>query len=336
MPIPNILHFINIGPREFNLLHFLSIISAYAHNKPLQVFIYCDHEQEDNIYWEILKNILTVIKVKSPDEYKGVKLDSYHYKADIIRMQKLIEKGGIYLDLDVLSLKPLTGFLNKNIILGAEAADDPDTQDLDKFKSITNAVIITEPNNEFMKYWFDEMPKNINGKPWAYHAVCLPQILLQENQKYKSNVHLEPRKSFMPFCFRDDYFFKKDKKNRRSELDESYTVHLWENIWKDEYISKLDVGYFNSNDNLLTELFGKYIDILYQNIGRIMEIVKNSFIKGNKEKVQYYGKMYLDLCERYKQEVDVDMIKMIFKTNNVRVNKCDKNDNPILKALSEL
>ena len=194
MTIPNIIHFINIGPREFNLLHFISIYSAYKLNKPDKIYVYCDHKQENNIYYEILKNIVEYEYVQAPTEINGIQLNSYQYKADIIRMNKLIERGGIYMDLDVISLKPLTKFLNYSMVLGSELSlKDPNSTNINDFSSITNAVILTEPDNEFMKEWLRQIPDNIIGKVWAYHAVCLPKKILLNNMY---NVHLEPQKSF--------------------------------------------------------------------------------------------------------------------------------------------
>ena len=314
MTIPNIFHFINIGPREFNLLHYLSIMSAYTLNKPDAIYLYCEYEQKDNVFWELLKDIITIVKIEPPTEYKGVLLDSYPYKADIIRMQKLIEMGGIYMDLDIISLKPLTCFLDRDIVMGAEACDSPDTTDVRQFKSITNAVILTEPNNPFMKQWFDEMAYNINGKPWAYHAVYLPKLMLERENNY--NVWLEPKKTFMPFCFRDNFIFRSEMKHKRYLLNDSYTIHLWENIWKNEYISKLDIEYFNTNNNLFTELFDHYLDNIYDNIDILVDIIQNSYKLGNTEKTTYYGKMYLDLCERYNSKICIDNICMIYKKSD--------------------
>lgn len=257
--IPNILHFINIGPRPLSFLHFISIYSAYKLNNPDKIYVYCDHEQNTSKYYDILKDIVTFEFIDPPTEINGVKLDSYQYKADIIRMNKLIEKGGIYMDLDIISLKPLTKFLNYHVVLGSELSDDPNTRNIQDFKSVSNAIILSEPNNEFMKEWLKQMPENIINKPWAYHAVCLPKDILLNNMY---NVHLEPSNTFVPFCFRKPYIFDNNKKYMIEELKDSYTIHLWETIWNRDYISGLDINYCNNNNNILTDICKQYIDKL--------------------------------------------------------------------------
>ena len=288
MTIPNIFHFINIGPREFNLLHFFSIYSAYVYNKPDKIYVYCDHKQTDNIYYDILKNIVTFEFVNPPNSINGVPLNSYQYKADIIRMEKLIERGGIYMDLDVITLKPITKFLKYNIVMGSELSDDSSSTNINDFYSISNAIIITEPNNEFMKEWLKQIPDNINGKPWAYHAVCLPKAILL-NKNY--NVHLEPSKTFVPFCFRKPYIFNNDQKHMIRNLEDSYTIHLWETIWSDQYISKLNVDYFIKNNNILTDICKPYMKIIYDNKDILEDIITNLEINNDPVKLSEYKQM---------------------------------------------
>lgn len=295
MPIPNIFHFINVGPREFNMLHFLSIYSAFKLNQPEKIYVYVDHKQKNNIYWDILQDIVEYEFINTPTEYNGIPLKYYQYKADIIRMEKLIERGGIYMDLDVLSLKPLTHLLKHNIVLGSEISVDQYSRRLEDFGSITNAVIMTEPNNDFIKFWYKEIGNNLVGKPWAYHAVCLPKKLLLENKNFV--VHLEPSKTFMPFCFRNPYVWKDEQKYRIKELDDSYTVHLWETIWTAEFISKLNIQFFNKRDNIITELFGPYIEILKNNTDKLKKLIMNCMEANDANKLVDYTTMINGLNE---------------------------------------
>ena len=295
--IPNIFHFINIGPREFNLLHFMSIYSAYKLNNPDKIYLYQDHEQENNIYYEILKDIVTFEFVQSPTEINGITLDSYQYKADIIRMNKLIEIGGIYMDLDVISLKPILKFLDYHIVLGSELSDNPNTTNLEEFKSITNAIILSEPNNEFMKEWLRQMPDNIENKPWAYHAVCLPKNILLDDMY---NVHLEPSKTFMPFCFRNPYIFDNYQKYMIDNLDDSHTMHLWETIWNYEYISKFNVKYFLDNDNIFTNICKQYLEVMYNDINKLDIIIENLEItNSDNDKLDMYKQMKYNLSQLF-------------------------------------
>lgn len=248
--IPKIVHFINIGPREFNFVHYLSIMSAIKMIKPEKIYVYYEFEQNNN-YWNILKNFVTFEKIIPPKYHKGIRLDSYQYQADIIRMEKLLERGGIYLDLDVICLKSFDNFLDKNIVMGIESNKDNNDYSLESANSLTNAVIISEKNNKFLKYWYDNIGSNLLETTWAYHAVCLPLKLLT------SDVNIVSRNTFMPFSFYDSYIFD-GPIDRIVELVDCYTIHLWETIWKDK-ISLITPKYFDNNHNIFTILFRKYV-----------------------------------------------------------------------------
>lgn len=253
--IPNDIHFIFFGFTEFGFIHYLAVKTALDVHKPDNVYLHYTRRPHNNPLWNEIEQLVTLVYVEPPEEFGGVKLERYQYKADITRLDILIRQGGIYMDIDVLSLKPFGSLLNHSCVLGVEACPDPNSVDLDQALSITNAVLMCKPNHPFMIDWLERTADNLINKPWAYHAVCLPLNMVREN---KYNVRLEPRKSFMPFDFRDDYIFKNDQ-NRLTELSESYTVHLWETIWWANTLSKIDKEYLRSSDSLFAGLFKKHI-----------------------------------------------------------------------------
>jgi len=247
--IPNHIHFIFFGFTEFQYIHYLAIKSAKTVHNPDNIFLYYNQEPQNNPYWDRIKSLVELVYVEPPTEFMGIELTSYQYKADILRLQKLIELGGIYLDIDVISLKPFGDLLNHSCVLGFESGGD----DIHSAESITNAVILTEPNHPFISDWLEKTGENLVDKNWAYHAVNLPiEILCQKEY----NVHLEPRQSFMPFGWKERWIFESDCSN---DLKDSYTMHLWETIWNDD-LKQIDNNYFNTHKNLFTELLEKYMD----------------------------------------------------------------------------
>ncbi len=268
--IPNIFHFINIGPRKLDMIHYLSIVSAHTYNNPDVIYLYCSEPQDGNIYFDCLKEIVTVEYVDMEKYYKmGIETNYYQYLADLIRMEKLIERGGIYMDLDMICLKSLTTFLKYPVVLGSELSTTPDTIDIREFESISNAIIMAEPNNKFIKNWYAKIPEHMSDDNWAYHAVVLPKIMLLEDldrQNKLYDVHLEPQKTFVPFCFRDPFIFDNDKKHMISKLENSYTMHLWETIWYNNYLWNIDLGYYPANDNIFTDKTKSLMEILFRHI----------------------------------------------------------------------
>ena len=88
---------------SFNIMRYLAIKSAYDVNKPDNIFFYYCYEPHGE-WWEKAKKYITPIKVEPPKEIFGNPIKSYAHQADVIRLQLLIEEGGIYLDSDTLCL----------------------------------------------------------------------------------------------------------------------------------------------------------------------------------------------------------------------------------------
>lgn len=301
--IPNIIHFINLGPRTLSMLHFISIYSAHLINKPDKIYVYCDQEHSNNdIYWDILvkKNIITAEIVANTEYHKGIYLDSYQYRADVLRLEKLVERGGIYMDLDILSLKPLTPYLNNcELVMGIESSKEPDAINLDEVNSITNAVIMAKPDNAFLKDWYDQLADNLFDKPWAYHAVALPKEILQNN-KDKYDILILPRKIIMPFDFRETYFLDDNCFQYSEKIKDACTVHMWETIWNMDNRLNFTVQYFSDVNSIFTQNFNKYLLILKENKYLLENIIHKLYKnQGSVKKLYEYTNMYIQLCKRY-------------------------------------
>lgn len=247
--IPKVIHFIFFGFTKFEFIHYLAVRSAAEVHQPDQIFLYYSQAPVDNPLWDAILPLVELVPVTPPEEFNGVKLESYQYRADILRLQKLIEYGGIYLDIDIISLKPFDKLLNNECVLGIESGD----QTLESAESITNAVILCQPNNPFIQDWLAATGNNLKDKHWAYHAVNLPVELLK-NKQY--NVHLEPKKSFMPFGWREPWIFDDDQ-SKLDLLEDSYTIHLWETIWQPDLV-KVNNNYLKTSNSVLAQLCKKY------------------------------------------------------------------------------
>lgn len=251
--IPKVIHFIFFGFTKFEYIHYLAIKSAVDVHSDYLIKLHYAKEPTDNILWDEIKNYVELIYCEPPEEINGVKLESYQYKADVKRLEILLAQGGVYMDIDIISLKPFGDLINNSCVLGVEAAADPDTVDLNQAQSITNAVMLAEPNHQFIKDLLSETAANIQDKPWAYHAVTLPLELLRQRSY---DLKLLPRKSFMPFDFRTNYIFQQDQ-SKLKNLEDSYTIHLWETIWKDQ-LDQINKQYLKTSTSLFAQLCKSY------------------------------------------------------------------------------
>ncbi len=267
--IPNIIHFIHIyKSRSFRLWNYLAVLSAYTHQKPDVIYLYYTVHETDNIWWTAVQELVTLVKIDDVKEYLGVKLDCPQYQADVVRLQKLIEKGGIYLDTDILTLKSYDPLRKFECVLGGEGYKGHvwglHTADLNKIGSISNAVILVAPNHRFIKRWLEVFPQKFKAKSWAYHAVILPLEMVREDSTW---FHVEPVESFIPFDFRRRYVFEEVTNPKREKhlatLKDSYCFHFWENIWRnDGTLTRITSQYLETSTSVFAAICVQYLYIV--------------------------------------------------------------------------
>ncbi len=248
--VPSVIPFIFFNPEQFSYLHYLAVKTAYEVNQPKKICFYCQQEAIDNLYWRRAMEYCDVELVRPVTEFHGHKVEHYQYQADILRLEVLLERGGIYLDTDILCLNPLDELLDYPCVIGQEQADG---------SSLSNAVILAEPGSEFIDYWYRALPENWGSEIWAYHAVVLPRILAEQKV---APLHVEPYTSFIPFTFREPDLLEQvdplvvDTLTER--LHSSYCIHLWQTIWWDRYLKDLSPAYFENSDTAFARLFRDY------------------------------------------------------------------------------
>lgn len=158
------------------------------------------------------------------------KMKKWAFVADYIRFTVLYENGGLYLDTDMLVLRPLDSFLKNDCFFGAE--DD---------YLISCGIIGANKSNDLikkclLKYDLVEVDEGINWSEFVI-TIILTNIFRSEygykngfeNEIVKiNNIIIYPPAYFYPFphdCKNDIVNFKKYIRL------ESYTVHLWVGSW---------------------------------------------------------------------------------------------------------
>ena len=220
----------------FNIIRYLTVKSAWDINKPDNIYFYYQHEPYGEL-WDAVQKYITPVKIEAPTEIFGNPVKHFALKTDIIRLQILLEDGGIYLDSDVLCLKPFTPYLNiegskGGCVIGREGMFD------DK---LTNAVLMAEKDSEFCKRWLAEFT-SFDGT-WAKHGVMVPYQLSKE---YPDLVTVADHKKFTWPLYHTDamkWLYRGVGWNDSNDivcdiggplhsnetLEESYCIHLWAN-----------------------------------------------------------------------------------------------------------
>jgi len=219
---------------SFNIMRYLAIKSAYEVNKPDNIFFYYCYEPHGE-WWERAKKYITPIKVEAPKEIFGNPIKSYAHQADVIRLQLLIEEGGIYLDSDTLCLKPLTPLLEDGgFVMGQEGNE----------AKLCNAVMLSEKGSEFAKEWLSRYV-DFDDDNWAGHSIELPYRLSKE---YPNLIRVMNNKAFTWPLYHSEHlrwFYRNGVSyvpcdysdgvvstmggtlTTDEDFSESYVIHLW-------------------------------------------------------------------------------------------------------------
>lgn len=178
--IPSIFHFIYVGGRPFSFIHFLAIYTAWKVNRP--ECIYFHHTEEPSgPWWQKARPLLTLNRVEPVHEIHGRPIKYPAHMADVIRLEMLDQYGGIYLDLDVISLNPFRPLQDHDFVMGME----PGT-------GLCNAVILAKPGAEFLARW-KEHYRDFDGSRWNYHSVVLPWEMAQT---HPGEIHVADKYAF--------------------------------------------------------------------------------------------------------------------------------------------
>src|SRR6516165_46657 len=123
MTIPKTLHFCfgfsTVGG-DWSLVHYACIKSALGHIKPEQATLYFEYSP-NGPFWERTQKIINCERIRAPREIFGKHLAHYAHRADVFRLEKLLEVGGIYLDCDVLVHRDFDDLLQRSsVVMGKQ------------------------------------------------------------------------------------------------------------------------------------------------------------------------------------------------------------------------
>jgi hypothetical protein len=188
---------------------------------------------------------IEIQKCEIPSQFGGVQIEWPQYVSDVMRLDILYEYGGIYMDTDIISLKPFTP-INEDIL--TISWED------NTMESVCNAFMVTSPGNLFIKTWLDKMPEALTYATWAYGGVVLPKELAL-------NCYLEDWRSVIdhklacPLDLKANWMFDPKLKDAAKEkIAGAYNIHIFETFWRD-IIKDITPEWTEKNDCLFSELF---------------------------------------------------------------------------------
>ena len=261
--IPNRFHFVFGLEKQtdpFHLAHYLCLESCRVINRPEKMYFYYCHEPYGR-YWELIKDKLEPVRVALDDfvsgfSYKDRTIEPYKYAhhSDFIRLEKLIEHGGMYADIDTLFVSRIPdGLHEKSFVLGRENDIVCQTTGVRR-RSLCNAFIMSEKNAPFATKWLEQMRDFFDGS-WSNHSTLLPQQL---SEKHPDIIHIEPPRTFYRHMWTREGIATLFE-GCDTDFAGVVSMHLWSHLWW----SRKRRDFSNFHAGLLTEEYVRAASTTY-------------------------------------------------------------------------
>lgn len=244
--IPNILHYIHLSGegREWKIHHFLSVKSAYIRSGMEKIYMWVDQEPQ-GIWWDKTKSLVEVIYIEPPVEIFNKPVIQSAHKSDIVRLQILIEYGGIYVDTDTIFVKSFTPLLNNKFVLGQ--------QNINGSEGLCPAVILSEQNSIFAQKWLMGFKDSFEGGPpgsltWCTHSVQYPLWL---SKQIPNEITIMNHEVFFWPLYHQSHMELLFEQN--CNFPNAYSHHLWESSGK-KYLDNLTKDIILNTNTTFTNL----------------------------------------------------------------------------------
>jgi hypothetical protein len=248
--------------KPFSFYNYLCILSAKIVNPTYQITVFYKY-RPPTFYFDELESFCELIQLdeKSPlTKEQNLSLDKinfsyYEHRCDLMRLYILYNYGGIYLDVDVVCTKPFDTLLSHKMVMGEEYARYKNIPYYKVLIGLCNAVIMCEPNNQFIKKWIDEYFIEYKQNWWDYNCIQVPRLIAK---KHPSLINIQPQNSFFKFSYDCEGYLNLLEYN--SDISDCYCIHLWTSMFG-KYLNKYDEKYILTNSDTLSNIFKRLLPL---------------------------------------------------------------------------
>ena len=261
--VSKVIHFIYalMPDAPFDMMHRMAILSAVRAYPGFRINFHCSYVPQGE-HWEAIESSVHLVLVDPQSNvYAGRCLQHHAHKADYLRLRALHDHGGIYFDMDTITLRPLPKeYLNEGrFLIGAQDTVCWQKQGgkvkvvpcVGRHYGLCNAVMASPPGNAFVAEWlrrYESFASTGLGDSWDYHSVRLPGQLAR-CPSLSAHIRTLDADAFFPFYWgraksvlftaarspqpslrvgsRVDLFRWLRKEPPEINLSKSYTIHLW-------------------------------------------------------------------------------------------------------------
>ena len=205
--IPKIVHYVWYHEAQMTYSMYLSILSALYIVRPERIYVHGDQLLKGQ-YWDKIKVHPKVIGIyrETPRQIYGNAILFTHHKSDVIRAEVLLKYGGIYLDWDVIWLKPVDDLLSA----GYDVILNYDHAPRNNFPNTINmGVVMAKPDAEYLKIW-QKSYQDYRSDEFYYNPIEIPYKVYE---RYPWSVRVEKHLQVMCYSLHCHPVFHPDFKN---------------------------------------------------------------------------------------------------------------------------
>ncbi|MBV9410140.1 MAG: glycosyltransferase [Acidimicrobiia bacterium] len=233
-----IVHFVyGLQPQRepFPLVHFLAVESARRMLRPDRIFFHV-HELPFGEYWDRISprvELVPVEPVTAVDERQAdplVRRYLYAHHADVVRLDALLEHGGLYLDIDTLTIAAFPDhWWSAPFVIGRETIDVP-LGDGRAGRALLNAVMLAQPGAPFARVWREQIIEAMDGS-WSAHSCDLAARLADAMPDEVTVLPEEAFSRFGPTPTDLQALLMPSSTRADRSLASSYVLHLCQHLW---------------------------------------------------------------------------------------------------------
>ena len=210
------------GYSEFTFRQMVSALSILKFIQPCQILFWYDREPA-GIHWQNFNHVvsdtkLKMMKITAPQYFMGKRVMDNRKRLDIVKFEVLKHFGGIYMDLDLVIVKPLRPLRCYDYTLGREDRD-----------TLPSSLVLAVPQSPFVQKMIDHLKntfKNADESTWYVHTLKYPHELSLRHPEW---IHVEENTINAPSRRMAFHLFDN---SCLIDWSNNYAVHLWHNITK--------------------------------------------------------------------------------------------------------
>jgi len=236
----------------------MCLLALQRYVRPSKILLWYDAASTppSGAWWQFARqsvaHLLPVPYQRPSSVYNRTLLVPEH-QSDVVRLAVLEEFGGLYVDLDVIVVRPVDSLLSYAVVMGAETP----------MMLGSGFILVSRTNATFIRLW-RQAYANFDDSDWNRHSVYVPMELAKQHPEL---VHVEWFSINRPNWNERHWLYTSGE---LWDWSENYAVHLW---YREH---PADVVYDPLTIRHLNTMTGEVLRLIYYEDSRLLPPASNS------------------------------------------------------------